>query len=177
VSVKVQYLRLRKGVFQFHLRVPQNLLDHYGKDCIRKSLGTSDIKEATRKAEEDPPGIRQSSACCLKENRSHRRMSLRLAGCLLNSMTRTLSISLITLSTLPERSTQPVTRILIRMPTLPNTPNQNSFRHGSYSPIPHVYFRDKLWRTLKTEESERRVPVVGIALDALRLAVKLPVQG
>jgi integrase len=53
VSVKVQYLRLRKGIFQFHLRVPQNLLDHYGKDSIRKSLGTSDIKEATRKAEDE----------------------------------------------------------------------------------------------------------------------------
>lgn len=53
VSVKIQYLRLRKGVFQFHLRVPQALLEHYGKDCIRKSLGTSDINEATRKAEDE----------------------------------------------------------------------------------------------------------------------------
>lgn len=43
--------------------------------------------------------------------------------------------------------------------------------------IPHVYFRDRPWRSLKTDESERRVPVVGVALDALRLAVKLPRTG
>src|SRR5690606_22666812 len=39
---------------------------------------------------------------------------------------------------------------------------------------PHVYFRDKPWRTLKNKESERRVPVVGIALEALKKAVALP---
>jgi integrase len=43
--------------------------------------------------------------------------------------------------------------------------------------IPHVYFRNRPWRTLKTDESERRVPVVGAALDALKLAVKLPREG
>ena len=43
--------------------------------------------------------------------------------------------------------------------------------------IPHVYFRDRPWRTLKTDESERRVPVVGAALEALKLAVKLPRKG
>jgi integrase len=43
--------------------------------------------------------------------------------------------------------------------------------------IPHVYFRDKPWRTLKNRESERRVPVVGIALDALKSALALPRTG
>jgi integrase len=43
--------------------------------------------------------------------------------------------------------------------------------------IPHVYFRDKPWRTLKTRESERRVPVVGVALDALMSALALPRTG
>ena len=43
--------------------------------------------------------------------------------------------------------------------------------------IPHVYFRNRPWRTLKNDESERRVPVVGAALEALRLAVKLPRRG
>jgi integrase len=43
--------------------------------------------------------------------------------------------------------------------------------------IPHVYFRDKPWRTLKNDESERRVPVVGVALDALRAALTLPRKG
>jgi integrase len=43
--------------------------------------------------------------------------------------------------------------------------------------IPHVYFRNRPWRTLKTDESERRVPVVGVALDALKKAVTLPRAG
>jgi integrase len=40
--------------------------------------------------------------------------------------------------------------------------------------IPHVYFRSQPWRSLKTAASERRVPVVGIALKALKAAVALP---
>lgn len=43
--------------------------------------------------------------------------------------------------------------------------------------IPHIYIRSKPWRSLKTRESERRVPVVGIALDALRRAAALPRKG
>ena len=43
--------------------------------------------------------------------------------------------------------------------------------------IPHLYFRDRPWRTLKTKESERRVPVVGVALDALMSALALPRTG
>jgi integrase len=43
--------------------------------------------------------------------------------------------------------------------------------------IPHVYFRDRPWRSLKNDESERRVPVVGVALEALRAAVELPREG
>jgi integrase len=44
-------------------------------------------------------------------------------------------------------------------------------------PIPHIYIRSKPWRSLKTRESERRVPVVGIALDALKRAAALPRTG
>ena len=44
-------------------------------------------------------------------------------------------------------------------------------------PIPHIYIRSKPWRSLKTRESERRVPVVGIALDALKHAAALPRTG
>jgi integrase len=43
--------------------------------------------------------------------------------------------------------------------------------------IPHVYFRNRPWRSLKNDESERRVPVVGVALDALRAAMTLPRDG
>ncbi|KRB73488.1 hypothetical protein ASE07_06450 [Noviherbaspirillum sp. Root189] len=42
---------------------------------------------------------------------------------------------------------------------------------------PHVYFRENPWRSLKTADSERQVPVVGIALDALKAAVALPRTG
>ncbi|MEN3365768.1 MAG: hypothetical protein V7606_3042, partial [Burkholderiales bacterium] len=34
------------------MRVPQHLVPHYGKQFIRKSLGTSDRTEAIRKGEE-----------------------------------------------------------------------------------------------------------------------------
>lgn len=52
LSIQVQYLQLRGNTYQFRIRVPQHLAQHYGKPDIRKSLGTSDLKEATRKAEE-----------------------------------------------------------------------------------------------------------------------------
>lgn len=40
--------------------------------------------------------------------------------------------------------------------------------------IPYVFFRDKPWRNLKNKVSERRVPVSGIALQALNVAMALP---
>ena len=43
--------------------------------------------------------------------------------------------------------------------------------------VPHVYFRNQPWRSLKTKDSERRVPVTGVALDALRHALALPRAG
>jgi hypothetical protein len=52
VSVKIQNLQLRGNIYQFSLRVPQHLLNNYGKQFIRFSLGTSDLAVATRKAEE-----------------------------------------------------------------------------------------------------------------------------
>ncbi len=51
ISVSVQYLQLRKNIYQFYLRVPQHLIDHYGKEFIRKSLRTSNVTEAAKKAE------------------------------------------------------------------------------------------------------------------------------
>lgn len=51
VSVIVDYLYLRNKTYQFYIRVPQHLIEHYGKQFIRKSLRTSDITEASRKAE------------------------------------------------------------------------------------------------------------------------------
>lgn len=39
--------------------------------------------------------------------------------------------------------------------------------------IPYIYFRDKPWRSLKNNVSERRVPVSGIALEALKAALVL----
>lgn len=48
----VQYLQLRGDTYQFYLRIPQHLIAHYNKQFIRKSLRTSDLKIATRKAEE-----------------------------------------------------------------------------------------------------------------------------
>jgi len=43
--------------------------------------------------------------------------------------------------------------------------------------IPHVWFRERPWRTLKTRESVRKVPLIGIALEAIKLALKLPRNG
>jgi hypothetical protein len=55
LSVQVQYLQLRGKTYQFRIRVPQHLVQRYGKPDIRKSFGTSDLKEAARKAEEEAP--------------------------------------------------------------------------------------------------------------------------
>ncbi|HJV74066.1 MAG TPA: DUF6538 domain-containing protein [Noviherbaspirillum sp.] len=52
MSIQVQYLQLRNKTYQFRIRVPQHLIEHYGTPDIRKSLGTSDIKTASRLAEE-----------------------------------------------------------------------------------------------------------------------------
>ena len=38
--------------------------------------------------------------------------------------------------------------------------------------IPHVVITEKPWRTLKTKESERAVPLVGLALEAAKIALK-----
>ncbi|GGI15722.1 site-specific integrase [Oxalicibacterium faecigallinarum] len=43
--------------------------------------------------------------------------------------------------------------------------------------VPHIYIRRQPWRDLKTIVSERRVPLVGIALEAMKLAIKLPRSG
>lgn len=43
--------------------------------------------------------------------------------------------------------------------------------------ISHVYFRDRPWRSLKTRNSERRVPVVGVALEALKYVLTLSRAG
>lgn len=43
--------------------------------------------------------------------------------------------------------------------------------------VPHIFIRSKPWRSLKTRESERRVPVVGVALEALNRAVMLSRTG
>jgi integrase len=45
------------------------------------------------------------------------------------------------------------------------------------APIPYVHFRERPWRTLKTRESERKVPLIGIALEAVKAALKLPREG
>lgn len=50
ITVMVQ---LRGKVYQFYLRIPQHLVSHYDKEFIRKSIHTSDLKVATRKADEE----------------------------------------------------------------------------------------------------------------------------
>ena len=42
------YLLKRQGIFYLYKRVPTNLISHYGKQFIRKSLKTTDRKEAVR---------------------------------------------------------------------------------------------------------------------------------
>lgn len=43
--------------------------------------------------------------------------------------------------------------------------------------IPHIVIRKQPWRTLKTKVSERRVPLMGVALKAAEQAVALPRGG
>lgn len=43
--------------------------------------------------------------------------------------------------------------------------------------VPHVHFRKRPWRSLKTSSSERRVPLVGLALEAAKAALSLPRKG
>ncbi len=43
--------------------------------------------------------------------------------------------------------------------------------------IPHLHFREHPWRSLKTASSDRRVPLVGVALAAAKAALKLPRTG
>lgn len=43
--------------------------------------------------------------------------------------------------------------------------------------IPHIVIQKQPWRTLKTKVSERSVPLVGIALEAAKLAITLPRTG
>lgn len=51
IQMKVQHLTLRNGIYQFYLRVPEDLIGEYGKKLIRFSLKTSDSTRATKLAE------------------------------------------------------------------------------------------------------------------------------
>lgn len=43
--------------------------------------------------------------------------------------------------------------------------------------IPHIHIRNRPWRTVKTKESDRRVPLTGLALKAVQHALTLPRSG
>ena len=342
LSVQVQYIHLRGNTYQFRIRVPQHLVQHYGKPDIRKSLGTSDVKEATRLAEEEarkylaefklltegkpitpqdvatagqmlaeqydnnfeqfldhvisparekyaegdeeayqeahpsdylkpeqlqawqilanPNAFKLSDALKLyfkthqrgpeesfitktsrdwnaligligdihfdKLSRAHAREfvdHLTKKGNKTGTIRRTLNtlgaIVRTSITELELQKTDPFKSIKIQgegkdteqakvatqaqleeiaRTLLPDTTSPTALialiqmelgsRIGEVSglgvddvfldaEIPHVYFRDRPWRTLKTKESERRVPVVGIALDALKAALALPRTG
>ena len=49
-QINAPYLIKRNGIFHLHKRVPKQLVRHYGKKFIRKSLRTRDRKEAVRVA-------------------------------------------------------------------------------------------------------------------------------
>lgn len=51
LSIKTKYLQKRGNIFQFAIRVPTELVAHYGLKHIRKSLRTDDPTEAATKAE------------------------------------------------------------------------------------------------------------------------------
>lgn len=51
LSIKTNYLHKRGNVWQFVMRIPNELVPHYGRRSIRKSLKTSDKLEALRKVE------------------------------------------------------------------------------------------------------------------------------
>lgn len=43
--------------------------------------------------------------------------------------------------------------------------------------IPHIIIKEQPWRTLKTNVSERHVPLLGVALEAVKHALSLPRNG
>ena len=49
-QINAPYLIKRNGIFHLHKRVPKQLVRHFGKQFIRKSLRTRDRKEAVRVA-------------------------------------------------------------------------------------------------------------------------------
>ena len=49
-QINAPYLIKRNGIFHLHKRVPKQLVRHFGKQFIRKSLRTKDRKEAVRAA-------------------------------------------------------------------------------------------------------------------------------
>lgn len=51
IQMKVKHLILRNGIYQFYLRVPEDLIGEYGKKLIRFSLKTSDSTRAAKLAE------------------------------------------------------------------------------------------------------------------------------
>lgn len=51
LSIKTNYLQKRGNVWQFVMRIPNELVPHYGRRSIRKSLKTPDELEALRKVE------------------------------------------------------------------------------------------------------------------------------
>ena len=51
LSIRTKYLQKRGNVYQFVMRIPTELVTHYGRKSIRKSLKTEDQMEAFRKAE------------------------------------------------------------------------------------------------------------------------------
>ncbi|MBL1272472.1 MAG: hypothetical protein COB25_008500 [Oceanospirillales bacterium] len=51
LSIKTKYLQPRGRTFQFAMRIPTELVPHYGKKHIRQSLKTDDLSVAIRKVE------------------------------------------------------------------------------------------------------------------------------
>ena len=51
VRIDARYIQLRGNVYQFHLRVPADLIDRYDKRFIRKSLATSKKVVVLREAD------------------------------------------------------------------------------------------------------------------------------
>ncbi|WP_459412732.1 DUF6538 domain-containing protein [Marinobacter shengliensis] len=51
MSIKTKYIQKRGNIYQFVMRVPSDLKEHYGQRYIRLSLKTGDPKEAAKKAE------------------------------------------------------------------------------------------------------------------------------
>jgi integrase len=51
LSIKTKYIQKRGNIYQFAMRIPSDLIGHYGQRHIRLSLQTDDPKEAAKKAE------------------------------------------------------------------------------------------------------------------------------